>query len=84
MKEDEMVGWHHSLNGHEFGRAIRVKSACINFIHGNKKGNQEALEGVQLASWGTPKWKEWSLSKLLATSLFLPGVSGPKPMPENL
>jgi len=19
MKEDEMVGWHHRLNGHEFG-----------------------------------------------------------------
>ena len=19
MKEDEMVGWHHQLNGHEFG-----------------------------------------------------------------
>ena len=19
MKEDEMIGWHHQLNGHEFG-----------------------------------------------------------------
>ena len=24
MTEDEMVGWHHQLNGHEFGQALRV------------------------------------------------------------
>ena len=24
MKEDEMVGWHHSLNGHEFEQAQGV------------------------------------------------------------
>ena len=23
-REDEMVGWHHRLNGHEFGQAPRV------------------------------------------------------------
>ena len=23
-KEDEMVGWHHSLNGHEFEQALGV------------------------------------------------------------
>ena len=23
MTEDEMVGWHHSLNGHEFEQALR-------------------------------------------------------------
>ena len=22
--EDEMVGWHHRLNGHEFEQALRV------------------------------------------------------------
>ena len=22
MTEDEMVGWHHQLNGHEFGQAL--------------------------------------------------------------
>ena len=22
MTEDEMVGWHHCLNGHEFGQAV--------------------------------------------------------------
>ena len=24
MTEDEMVGWHHQLDGHEFGQALGV------------------------------------------------------------
>ena len=24
MTEDEMVGWHHQLNGHEFEKALGV------------------------------------------------------------
>ena len=24
MTEDEVVGWHHRLNGHEFGQAVVV------------------------------------------------------------
>ena len=24
MTEDEMVGWHHRLNGHEFGQTLGV------------------------------------------------------------
>ena len=24
MTEDEIVGWHHQLNGHEFEQALRV------------------------------------------------------------
>ena len=24
MTEDEMVGWHHGLNGHEFEQALEV------------------------------------------------------------
>ena len=24
MREDEMVGWHHQLNGHEFEQALGV------------------------------------------------------------
>ena len=25
MTEDEMVGWHHRLNGHEFEQTLRVR-----------------------------------------------------------
>ena len=24
MREDEMIGWHHRLNGHEFGSTPRL------------------------------------------------------------
>ena len=24
MSEDEMIGWHHLLNGHEFEQTLRV------------------------------------------------------------
>ena len=35
MTEDEMVGWHHQLNGHEFEQALQVGGgqgglACYN------------------------------------------------------
>ena len=35
MTEDEMVGWHHQLNGHEFEQALGVRDrqgslACCN------------------------------------------------------
>ena len=37
MTEDEMVGWHHRLDGHEFTLATGV---------GNGKGNLHAVHGV--------------------------------------
>ena len=27
MTEDEMVGWHHRLNGHEFEQILKVSEA---------------------------------------------------------
>ena len=37
MTEDEMVGWHHQLNGHEFEQALVVGDgqgnlACFQFM----------------------------------------------------
>ena len=40
MTEDEMVGWHHRLNGHEFEQALGVgddKEAWPAAIHGVTK-----------------------------------------------
>ena len=37
MTEDEMVGWHHQLNGHEFEQALGVmmnSEACCVAVHG--------------------------------------------------
>ena len=41
MTEDEMVGWHHRLNGHEFEHALGVGDgqgglACCNLSWGCK------------------------------------------------
>ena len=38
MPEDEMIGWHHRLNGHGFGRTPRI---------GNGYGGLECC-----SSWG--------------------------------
>lgn len=51
------ISCHKQSYQYELEETTRMKSTCINFIHGNKKGNQEAVEGVQLVSWGTPKWE---------------------------
>ena len=37
MTEDEMVGWHHRLDGHEFEQALGV---------GDGQGNLAAVHGV--------------------------------------
>ena len=36
MTEDEMVGWHHQLNGHEFEKApgmVMDREACHAEVH---------------------------------------------------
>ena len=40
MTEDEMVGWHHQLNGHEFEQALGVddEQESLASFHGVKKG----------------------------------------------
>ena len=40
MREDEMVGWHHQLNGHEFGQAPGVgvgQRGLASAVHGVAK-----------------------------------------------
>ena len=39
MIEDEMVGWHHRLNGHEFEEALGVidREAWLAAVHGVAK-----------------------------------------------
>ena len=40
MTEDEMVGWHHRLDGHEFEQALGVvmdKEAWRAAVHGVQK-----------------------------------------------
>ena len=42
MTEDEMVGWHHRLEGHEFEQALRFADGQGNWrvaVHGVKKSH---------------------------------------------
>ena len=48
MTEDEMVGWHHRLNGHEFEQALgagdgEVGLACCNPWGRKESGTTERL-----------------------------------------
>ena len=60
MTEDEMVGWHHWLDGHEFEWTPRVGDG--------QGGWRAAIHGVAksrtpLSDWTELNWNEWSVSK---------------------
>ena len=42
MTEDEMVGWHHRLNGHEFEQAPGVGDGQGSLVCGSPWGHREA------------------------------------------
>ena len=48
MTEDEMVGWHHRLNGHEFEQTLGVGDGqgslvCYSLWGGKELDNTEGL-----------------------------------------
>ena len=48
--EDEMVGWHHQLDGHEFEQALGVgdeQGSLVSAVHG---GNKE-LDTTEQLNW---------------------------------
>ena len=48
MTEDEMVGWHHQLDGHEFEQASEVGDGQGSLTHCNPWGCKESNTIVQL------------------------------------
>ena len=42
MTEDEMVGWHHGLNGHEFEQAPGVGDGQGSLVSCNTWGRKES------------------------------------------
>ena len=61
MTEDEMVGWHHWLDGHEFEQALGVgdgQGSLCAAVHGITKSQ------TWLSYWTELNWTESSLHRL--------------------
>ena len=44
MSEDELVGWHHQLDGHEFEQALELvmdRKALYSAVHGFAKSQTQ-------------------------------------------
>ena len=41
MIEDEMIGWHHRLNGHEFGQILGVGDGQGGLVCCGPRGGKE-------------------------------------------
>ena len=41
MTEDEMIGWHHQLDGHEFEQALGVGDGPGSMVFGSTSGRRK-------------------------------------------
>ena len=48
MTEDEMVGWHHRLNGHEFEQTLGVSDGQGSLVCYSPRGGKELDTTEQL------------------------------------
>ena len=48
MTEDEMVGWHHQLNGHEFEQTLGDGEGQVNLACRSPQGCKESNTTEQL------------------------------------
>ena len=65
--EDEMVGWHHRLNGHEFGRTLGVgnRQGCLVCCSswGRKESNMtEQLNWTKCSTFAASYFRIWNSS----------------------
>ena len=56
--EDEMVGWHHQLNGHGFGWIPGVGQVM------DREAWRAAVHGVRKSQTLLSDWTEWRIAKL--------------------
>ena len=66
--EDEMVGWHHWLNGHEFGWTLGVSDGQGGLACCNSCGRKE-LDTTERLNWTEQGSYQYSLSSNQSTSL---------------
>ena len=58
MTEDEMVGWHHRLNGHGFGWTLGVGDGQGGLVCCSSWGHKESDMTEQL-NWTEDRWADW-------------------------
>ena len=55
--EDEMVGWHHRLNGHEFEEALRVGDGQGSLVCCSPWRHKES-DRIEWVNWTQQKWNQ--------------------------
>ena len=73
MTEDEMVGWHHCLNGHEFEQAVgdgegQGSLACCS-SWGHKE--QDTTERLNISNNGLNNTDEWICREVRSPTYFI-------------
>ena len=64
MTEDEMVGWHHWLNGHEFEQALGVGARQGSLVCCSPWGHKES-DTTERLNWNELNWTEQCVLLLL-------------------
>ena len=62
MTEDEMVGWHHQLDGHEVGQALGV---------GDGQGSLACCSPWSHKELDTPEWLNWTEYSFFFSFIFI-------------
>ena len=70
MTEDEMVGWHHRLNGHEFEQALGVDDGQGSLACCSLWGCKE-LDMTERLNWKNKASFEWVNKRICVTFLCL-------------
>ena len=74
MTEDEMVGWHHRLNGHEFEQAPGVSDG---------QGSLACCSPWGCKKSDTTEWLNWTPTTTKSYMSDFPGASRVKNLPAN-
>ena len=81
--EDEMGGWHHQLDGHEFEWTLRVADGQGGLVCCDSWGRKEA-DTTERLNWTEYKIKSWKKNKTKLISKMHTSCHSPKVFPKFL